>query len=158
MVLVGIAEMKKRGATVEYIDSVDNGQPVKIINIDNIDDNNVHFKTSTIADVRTRLPIRSTVISEKQGYTTTVNIIFDYPQTGPTDIYEAGAPRDAEVKVIGQRLTPEFLETIKPYRAARESLPQQRIVVEVANENDNHSVVSVIYTNGIKERFLMSRR
>jgi len=153
MVLVGIAEMKKRGATVEYIDSVDNSQPVKIINIDNIDDNNVHFKTSTIADVRTRLPIRSTVISEKQGYTTTVNIIFDYPQTGPTDIYQAGAPPNAEVKVIGQKITPEFLEMIRPYRAARESLPQQRIVVEVANDNDNSSVVSVIYTNGIKERF-----
>jgi hypothetical protein len=98
------------------------------------------------------LPERATHISEKPGKSTTANIIFDYPQTGPTDIYQAGAPRDAEVKVIGQRLTAEFLETIKPYRAARESLPQQRIVVDVANENDNSSVVSIIYTNGIKER------
>lgn len=152
MVLVGIAEMKKRGATVEYIDSVYNGQPVKIINIDNIDDNNVHFKTSTIADVRTRLPIRSTVISEKQGHTTTVNIIFDYPQTGPTNIYQAGAPPDAKVKVIGQKLTPEFLEMIRPYRQARESFRQQRIVVELANDNTNHSDISIEYSNGINKR------
>ncbi|MBW7992203.1 MAG: hypothetical protein FVQ84_19615 [Planctomycetes bacterium] len=157
MVLVGIAEMKKRGATVEYIDSVYNGQPAKIINIDNIDDdNNMHFKTSTIADVRTRLPIRSTVISEKQGHTTTVNIIFNYPQTGPTDIYQAGAPPDAEVTVIGQKLTPEFLEMIRPYRQARESLRQQRIVVEVANDNNNHSDISIEYSNGINKRIEQS--
>ena len=153
MILGDIAELEKRGATVEYIDGVYDGNPAKIINVDTIDDNGVHHKSSTVVDVQTHLPKRRTHISERPGKSTTANIIFDYPQTGPTDIYEAGAPRDAEVKVIGQRLTPEFLETIKPYRSARESLPQQRIVVEVANENDNHSVVSVIYTNGIKERF-----
>jgi hypothetical protein len=153
MILGDITELKKRGATVKYIDSVYDGNPAKIINIDTIDDKGAHHKSSTVVEVQTHLPKRMTYISEGPGKRTTANIIFDYPQTGPTDIYQAGAPRDAEVKVIGHRLTPEFLETIKPYRAARERLPQQRIVVEVANENDNSFVVSVIYTNGIKERF-----
>jgi len=153
MILGDITELQKRGATVEYIDSVYDGNPAKIINVDTIDDNGVHHKSSTVVDVQTHLPKRRTYLSEGPGKSTKANIIFDYPQTGPTDIYQAGAPRDAEVRVIGHKLTPEFLETIKPYRAARQSLPQQRIVVEVANENDNHSVVSVIYTNGIKERF-----
>ena len=153
MILGDIAELKKRGASIEYIDSVYDGNPAKIINVDTIDGNGVHYKKSIVVDVQTHLPKRATNISEKPGKITTANIIFDYPQTGPIDIYQAGAPRDTEVKVIGQRLTPEFLETIKPYRAARESLPQQRIVVEVANENNNSAVVSVIYTNGVKERF-----
>jgi hypothetical protein len=153
MILGDIAELEKRGARVEYIDSVYDGNPAKTINVDTIDGNGVHYKETIVVDAKTHLPKRATNISEKPGKITTANIIFDYPQTGPTDIYEAGAPHDAEVKVIGQRITPEFLETIKPYRAARESLPQQRIVVEMANDNDNGVVVSVIYTNGIKERF-----
>ena len=153
MILGDIAELEKRGARVEYIDSVYDGNPAKTINVDTIDGNGVHYKETIVVDAKTHLPKRATHISEKPDKIKTAKIIFDYPQTGPTDIYEAGAPHDAEVKVIGQKLTPEFLETIEPYRAARESLPQQRIVVEVANENDNSSVVSVIYTNGNKERF-----
>lgn len=153
LILGDIAEWGKKGAKIEYIDSIYEGNPAQIINLEIIDDNGVYFKESIVADIQTHLPLRATVISEKQGKSTTADITFDYPETGPTDIYQAGVPRDAEVRVIGQRITPEFLKTNKPYRAARENLPQQRIVVEVANSNDNHSVVSVIYTNGIKERF-----
>ncbi|HCO95937.1 MAG TPA: hypothetical protein DIU00_18700 [Phycisphaerales bacterium] len=152
LILGDIAELEKRGAAIEYIDSIYDGNPAKVINVDAFDDNSVHFKQSIVVDVKTHLPKRATQISEKLGKSTTANITFDYPQVGPTDIYQAGASRDAKVKVIGQRITPEFLEAIKPYRAARESLPQLRIVVEVENESDNSCVVSVIYTNGTKAR------
>ena len=153
MILGDIAELEKKGAKVEHIDSVFDDNPAKIITVDTIDDNGVHQEISIVVDVRTCLPKCMTHLSEESGRSVTANIIFDYPKIGPTDIYQAGVPHDAEVKVIGHRLTPEFLEAIKPYRAARASLPKQLIVVEVANQNDNRSVVSVIYTSGIKGRF-----
>jgi hypothetical protein len=153
IILQEIAEAEKTGAEVEYVDGVFNNSPVRIINIDAIDDSGIRQKASIIIDIRTHLPKHMTHIQEDSGRSITANVMFDYPESGPTDIYQVGVPYDAENKVIGQRLTPEFLEAIKPYRAARSSLPEQRIVIEVANENNNRSLVSVIYTNGIKERF-----
>lgn len=35
-----------------------------------------------------------------KGESVTLLMLIDYPPTGPKDIYEAGAPHDAEVKVI----------------------------------------------------------
>jgi len=123
------------------------------MNVDSIDDNGVRHRGSIVIDVETHLPKRATFISEQSGKGSTVDIVFDYPQTGPIDVYQAGAPREATVKVIGQRITGEFLETIGPYRAARENFPQQRIVVEVASANNSRSVVSVIYANDMEKRF-----
>jgi len=148
-----IAELEERGAAIEYTDSVDDSRPAVIMNVDFTDDNSVHGRGSILIDVETRLPKRATLISEQSGKSSTVDIVFDYPKTGPADVYQAGAPHEAESKVIGQKITGEFLDSIKPYRAARENLPQQRIVVEVAIENKRRSVVSVISTNGVEERF-----
>lgn len=154
MCLGGLSELEeKEGAKVEYAEGVYGGNSVKIINVDNTDDSGVHLQLSIIADDQTYLPICMTSLHEESGKSTTANAIFDYPEIGPTDIYQAGAPPDVEVRVIDYRPSCKFLEAIKPYRAARASLPKQLIVVEVANQNDNRSVVSVIYTSGIKERF-----
>jgi len=153
MYLEQISGLKKRGAKVEYIDTVYDGNPAKIVNIDNLNKNGVHKKFSIVADVETYLPKRMTYHYESADQSATANITFDYPKTGPTNIYQAGVPHDAEVKVIDHRPSPEFREAIKPYRAARENLPEQRIVVEIENEINNRSRVCVIYTNGIKERF-----
>ncbi len=148
-----IAELEEKGAAIERTDSVDDGRPAVIMNVDFTDDNSVHGRGSILIDVETRLPKRATFISEQSGKSSTIDIVFDYPKTGPADVYQAGAPHEAEVKVIGQRITGEFLDSIKPYRAARENLPQQRIVVETAIANNRRSVVSVTYTNGVEERF-----
>jgi len=153
MCLGGLSELEKEGAKVEYTEGVYGGNPVKIINVDMTDDSGVHLQLSIIADDQTYLPICKTSLREELGKRTTENTVFDYPEMGPTDIYQAGAPRNVEVRVIDYRPSCKFLEAIKPYRAARENLPKERIVVEVANENDNPWVVSVVYTSGIKERF-----
>jgi hypothetical protein len=147
-----IAALEKRGATVEHTDGVYDGRPAMIMNVDGIDDNDVHFTCSLTVDIKTHLPKQASSISEKNGKTTTACIIFDYPYDGPTDVYQAGAPKEAEVKVIGQRITPGFLDAIGPYRAARERLPQQRIVVDIADTNGSSSVVSVEYAQRIEKR------
>lgn len=153
MYLEQISGLEKRGAKVEYIDTVYDGNPAKIINIDNPNKNGVHQKFSIVADVETYLPKRMTYHYESLGQSGTANITFDYPEMGPTDIYEAGAPRDAQVKVVDHRPSSEFLEAIKPYRQARENLPAQRIVVDIEYEIDSRYRVCVIYTDGRKERF-----
>jgi len=148
-----MAALEKRGATVEHATGVHDGRPAMIMNVDGIDDNKVHFTCSLTVDLETHLPKQANSISKKDGKTTTAFIIFDYPYEGPTDVYQAGAPEDAEVKVIGQRITPGFLDAIEPYRAARERLPQQRMVVETANTNGNSSIISVEYAQRIEKRF-----
>lgn len=153
MYLEQISGLEERGARVEYIDTVYDGNPAKIINTDNLNKNGVHQKFSIVADVETYLPKRMTYHYESADQSATANVTFDYPKTGPTNIYQAGVPHDAEVKVIDHRPSPEFLEAVKPYRTARENLPQQRIVVDVENENNNRYRVCVIYTDGKKERF-----
>jgi len=153
MYLEQISGLEERGARIKYINTVYDGNPAKIINIDNLNKNGVHQKFSIVADVETYLPKRMTYHYESADQSATANVTFDYPKTGPTNIYQTGVPHDAEVKIIDHRPSPEFIEVVKPYRAARENLPQQRIVVDVENENNNRYRVCVIYTDGKKERF-----
>jgi len=153
MYLEQISGLEERGARVEYIDTVYDGNPAKIINIDNLNKNGVHQKFSIVADVETYLPKRMTYHYESADQSATANVTFDYPKTGPINIYQAGVPHDAEVKIIDHRPSPEFLEAVKPYRTARENLPQQRIVVDIENEINGRCRVCVIYTNGSIQRF-----
>lgn len=153
MYLEQLSTMEKIGAKVGYADTIYDGSPAKKINIDYTSKSGVHQKYSIVADVETYLPKRMTSHHESLGQSGTANITFDYPEMGPTDIYEAGAPRDAQVKVVDHRPSSEFLEAIKPYRQARENLPAQRIVVDIEYEIDSRYRVCVIYTDGRKERF-----
>jgi hypothetical protein len=147
-----MAELEERGATVEHSAGVYDGRPAIIMTVDGVDDNDVHFKCSLTVDFETQLPKQANSISEKNGKTTTAFIMFDYPYDGPTGVYQAGAPEDADVKVIGQRITPGFLDAIGPYRAARERLPQQRIVIEIAGAGGRSCVVSMEYAKRIAKR------
>lgn len=153
MYLEQLSAMEKIGTKVEYADIIYDGSPANMINIDYTSKSGEHRKYSIVADVETHLPKRMTFHCESSVQSGTANVTFDYPESGPTDIYEAGAPRDATVKVVDHRPSSEFLEAIKPYRQARENLPAQRIVVDIEYEIDNRYRVCVIYTDGRKERF-----
>ena len=106
--LGGISELEKKGATVEYRDDVYHGNPVKVIRVDFTDDSGVRIQGSVMADASTYLPINATSSYQESGKSRTENVVFDYPETGPTDIYQAGVPRDAEVRVVDYRPSPEF--------------------------------------------------
>jgi len=153
MVLGQLLNLEKIEAKVEYAATVYDGNPAKIIKIDNLNENGVHQKFSIVADVETYLPKLMTYHYESADQSATANVTFNYPKTGPSNIYQAGVPHDAEVKVIDHRPSPEFLEAVKPYRAARENLPQQRIVVDIENEINGRCRVCVIYINGSIQRF-----
>lgn len=51
-------------------------------------------------DVGRKLPVAATYDHTRQGGTVLreSNIEFKYPETGPADVYEAGAPRSAQIK------------------------------------------------------------
>lgn len=61
-------------------------------------------KTSTLLlrmyiDAERKLPVALTQETKEPDGTTRIQTeaVFDYPQTGPADIYEAGAPRSAQI-------------------------------------------------------------
>jgi hypothetical protein len=99
--LGGVSDLEKSGAKVEYSDSVYGKRPAKIINVDYTKESGWQEKITIIADAETLLPkkinIHQKTISGQSG---TISMLIDYPHTGPADIYEAGAPKDAEVKII----------------------------------------------------------
>lgn len=99
--LDGVLDLEKSGAKVEYSDSVYEGRPAKVIKVDYTKESGWHEEVTVIADAETRLA-RKFMIYQKttEGVSGTILMLIDYPSTGPKDIYEAGAPRDAEVKVI----------------------------------------------------------
>ena len=97
----GILGLETIGAKVEYSDSVYEGRPAKVIKADYTSESGWHEEVTLIAEAETRLA-RKFMIYQKttKGVSGTILMLIDYPSTGPKDIYEAGAPRDAEVKEI----------------------------------------------------------
>jgi hypothetical protein len=149
-----IAEMEKRGAKLTYSDGVYQNNAVTVISIDYSDDQESRTEMSMFVDPLTRLPKKLTSRqTDSKGQILGFSGEFDYPDSGPTDIYEAGAPRDAQVKIIDERPTPEFLEVIKPYRTAREKLVSKYILIVTHWQNSEINRVDVIYNDGGKQRF-----
>ena len=98
--LRAISELEKRGARVQYSDSTYGDRSAKIINVDYSTEEGFRGKITIIADAKTRLAKKMILYQASAGESGTLSMVFDYPSSGPADIYEAGAPRDAEVKVV----------------------------------------------------------
>ena len=81
---------------------------------------------------------------------------FDYPDDGPADIYELGAPRSAAV--IDDRTKPEAEEIFNTYKAYRQNAPSRYIVVEAHYNNIERigavviDAVTRVYTDGRLQR------
>ena len=92
---------KDEDAKVEYSDSVYEDRPAKIIKVDYTKESGWHEEITVIVDAETHLARKFMVYQKTtEGLSGTILMLIDYPPTGPKDIYEAGAPHDAEVKVI----------------------------------------------------------
>ena len=82
---------------------------------------------------------------------------FDYPDNGPMDIYEIGAPQIAAV--IDNRVSSEVEEIISNYRAARKKVIPRYMALIARSYFDKHidseviSGVDIIYTDGQLQRF-----
>ncbi len=54
-------------------------------------------------DVDTKLPIAGTDVKKGADGDIQIDVEFKYPETGPADIYEAGAPKSAQIKPDSER-------------------------------------------------------
>ena len=97
--LRAVSELEKRGAKVQYGDSTYGNRSAKIIKVEYSTEEGFREKITIIADAETRLAKKMIVYQASAGESGTLSMVFDYPSSGPTDIYEAGAPRDAKVKM-----------------------------------------------------------
>ena len=96
--LNAISGLEEVGAKVEYSDSEYEGRPVKVINADYTKESGWHEEITIIADAETHLARKIAVYQKTtDGVSGTILMLIDYPSTGPKDIYEAGAPRDAKI-------------------------------------------------------------
>jgi hypothetical protein len=96
-----VSALEKTGAKVEYSTGTYDGGPVQIIKVDQTTESGWRNKMEIIADAKTRLAKKITMYQKTaKGESGTISMVIDYPATGPANIYEAGAPHDAEVKVI----------------------------------------------------------
>jgi len=101
-----LLDMVNQGQKVEYNEGVFEGQPVTIISLDYTSlEASEHSIISVVVDPNTYLPKKMDIqqISLKKNISGNIIAIFDYPESGPKDIYEAGAPQDAEVVIIDNR-------------------------------------------------------
>jgi len=91
------------------------------------------------------------------NFTTIGKVRFDYPDDGPADIYELGAPRSAAV--IDDRTKPEVEEILKTYKAYCQNAPSRYIAVAVHYNHIERIGADVIdevvrvYTDGRLQRF-----
>ncbi|MEN6334432.1 MAG: hypothetical protein ABFE01_09240 [Phycisphaerales bacterium] len=94
-----------------------------------------------------------------KGWRSVASGTVDYPASGPTDIYEAGAPRDAKVLVADKaadRGEPDARtrEVIERFDAARGRLPGQWTLIAVeTDENEIVHGITVVYADGQKARW-----
>jgi hypothetical protein len=99
--LDSVSSLERSGAKVEYSDSVYESRSARIIHVDYTKESGWHEEITIVADTETRLARKIAVYQKTtRGVSGTILMLIDYPSTGPKDIYEAGAPRDAVVKVM----------------------------------------------------------
>jgi hypothetical protein len=94
-----IAEVEKAGGEVRYEEGVHDGRPVHVLSVDFTSDEGLHSMFSVIIDPETYLPRKYTAqqTNSKKGLHSAFSGTFDYPDTGPEDIYALGVPRTAEI-------------------------------------------------------------
>ena len=148
-----ISDVEKRGGKVTYTDDVFQGNPVTVINIDtsHLSESGFGLKLSMFVDPQTRLPKKIT-LEKVDGQSMIASGIIDYPEKGPVDIYELGAPQDAEVVVIDKRDQPELIEALKPYNKARDNLVSDYILITTYQYGSWVQFIEVIYNHGKTQR------
>jgi hypothetical protein len=78
-------------------------------------------------------------------------ITFDYPETGPQDIYDLGVPRNAQI--VDQTPPDEFQAVWERYRRIRaEATKEYLAIITHAEHGDMISMVDVDYRSGRKYR------
>jgi hypothetical protein len=121
MYIKQISAFEKQGNKVNYEEGVYEGHPVRIISIDVTSNYGRRTKMSVIIESENHLPKKFTAQQWLKGqYEGLISGTFDYPETGPKDIYALGVPRTAkiidtrEVVVAEAKNEPTLVSTPKP--------------------------------------------
>jgi hypothetical protein len=85
---------------------------------------------------------RISVTDPNRGVTTAGAITFDYPQTGPEDIYDLGVSRDA--RIVDGVAANEFRAIRERYEAIRAEATKEYIAVIAITQGDPDDVVRMI--------------
>jgi hypothetical protein len=85
----------------------------------------------------------------------TAQAVYDYPETGPRDIYDLGVPRDA--KIVNKMPANELRSVLEHYRQIREDATREYIAViahnTAVNITDAVNMVDVDYKSGRQHRW-----
>lgn len=111
-----------------------------------------------IADAEKNLPVflNQKAFGPNGEVTIEANAYFDYPESGPADIYEVGVPRTA--KVVNKLQDKDVTEIMEAYQSHRESAPSRYIAIVTNSwfekKFDDFRIfnVSIIYRNGKAQR------
>jgi len=127
--------LKEQGAEIITKRGVYNGQDVQIqeislsVTLQGKEHGKEHHILQLYIEPETRLLLSAQVKGTDANGKTIMDgeITFDYPQTGPADIYDLGVPRDA---LIIDKLPKEDYQAIwDKYRACRENVPDKYIAI-----------------------------
>lgn len=156
-----LEDAEKRGTKLEYGKAVYEGRPMTTITMDYNPPEKMRSVLVMIVDPDTHLMRKLTweQTLPKKGWKAVASGIADYPASGPTDIYQAGAPRGAKVLISskavgGSEPDARTREVIEQFDAARGRLPKQWTLVAVeTDENDITGEVTIIYADGPRARW-----
>lgn len=148
------------GAEIKITSEVRNGQKVKVIESkvprgDPVGSGGTEIWRFVI-DEETNLPIRCELegYDEKGVFVEVAGMSFDYPDSGPMDIYQLGVPKTA--KVIDKRLSMSVRSIIKKYQNARENDISRytALVLYVTSDGDSKIAdeATIYYVDGNKHR------
>ena len=152
-----IADLEKKGAKVIQREDTYLGKPVKFFDIDITPEGGPHNIVSIIVDSQTYFPKKLTWQQNnlKLGFEATMIGIFDCPQSGPKNIYEAGVPHDAkivEIKMVDDEDNPDLIKVLEPYNKAREEFVSDYILITTHQYDSSIRDLEVIYNQGKKQR------
>jgi hypothetical protein len=149
------------GAEIQIISEVRNGQKVKVIESkvprgEPVGSGGTEIWRFVI-DEKTNLPIRCELegYDEKGVFVEVADMSFDYPDSGPMDIYQLGAPKTA--KIIDKRPSMPVRSIIERYQAARKKdLSHYTALVLYVRSSDGGSDIvyeaTIYYLDGNKHR------
>lgn len=105
------------------------------------------------ADPQTRLPVkvreRLSLADRKEQNRQFITGEFDFPESGPTSIYDLGVPRDLPIiKHYDKIADPFIVEVVEAGSAALDRFPERYLAITWPADGD--STIEVVYSDGEK--------
>ena len=115
------------------------------------------YTTRLYVDPQSKLlrAMESRAVDGNDAPISTAQAVYDYPATGPRDIYDLGVPRDAEI--VNKMPANDLRSVLERYRQIREDATREYIAVIAHNTSVNSTdvinMVDVDYKSGRKHRW-----